>query len=136
MIGGILPGVKVYVVTGKTDMRKSYNGLAAIVDQELKMDSQCGHVFCFANRRRDRMKLLVFDGTGTWVCAKKLEKGTFAWPKNDDSHVSMTSEELTMLLAGIDLSKTTKRRWYNRPRQDHDRVHHAEENLTKLLAHY
>jgi transposase len=136
MIGGLLPGVQVFVVTGNTDMRKSYNGLAGIVDQELKMDSQCGHIFCFSNRRRDRLKLLVFDGSGLWVCAKKLEKGTFAWPKDDASYVSMTAAELTMLLGGFDVTSTARRRWYRRPAQDIDSVHREEEKLEKLLLQY
>ena len=65
MIGGIIPGAKIFIVTGITDMRKSFNGLASIVENELKMSTDDGHIFCFSNRRRDRLKILVFDGSGS-----------------------------------------------------------------------
>ena len=95
-------------------MRKSFNGLAAIVEHQLAKDPLSGHVFIFCNRRRDRVKVLVWDGSGLWVCAKRLEKGTFAWPRSADRAVRVTSEELALLLGGIDLRATKKRRWYRR----------------------
>lgn len=105
---------RIFVVSGVTDMRKSFNGLVAIVENQLAEDPLSGHVFIFCNRKRDRLKLLLWDGSGLWVCAKRLEKGTFAWPAADDPAVRVTSEELALLLGGIDLRATKKRRWYRR----------------------
>lgn len=105
---------KIYVVAGVTDMRRSFNGLSAIVMSELELDLLSGHLFVFSNRRRDRLKVLYFDGSGLWVCAKRLEKGTFKWPAPGTDVVEMTSEELMLLLGGIDLAATRKRRWFGR----------------------
>jgi transposase len=107
---------QVYVVAGVTDMRRGFNGLAAIVMGELDLDLLSGHFFVFSNRRRNRVKVMYFDGSGLWVCAKRLEKGTFRWPEPGTDVVEMTSEELMLLLGGIDLSATRKRRWYGRER--------------------
>jgi transposase len=106
---------RIYLVAGVTDMRKSYNGLTAIVGQELGRDPLSGHLFVFCNRRRDRLKVLYWDHTGLWVCAKRLEKGTFAWPSGDVRSVELTSAELALLLGGLDLASTKRRAWYRRP---------------------
>ena len=113
------PSTKIYVVTGVTDMRRSFNGLAAIVMSELELELLSGHLFVFSNRRRDRLKVLYFDGSGLWVCAKRLEKGTFKWPAPGTDVVEMTSEELMLLLGGIDLAATRKRRWFGREKKRH-----------------
>lgn len=105
------PATRIYVVTGVTDMRKSFNGLTAIVSSHLDTDPLSGHLFVFCNRRRDRIKVLYWDRSGLWVCAKRLEKGTFSWPKASARSVEMTSEELAMLLGGIDLRGSRRRRW-------------------------
>lgn len=105
------PATRIYVVTGVTDMRKSFNGLTAIVSNHLVQDPLSGHMFVFCNRRRDRIKVLYWDRSGLWVCAKRLEKGTFAWPSETAVSVEMTTEELTMLIGGIDLRNTRRRRW-------------------------
>ena len=108
------PSTRIYVATGVTDMRRGFNGLAAIVMGELDLELLSGHLFVFSNRRRDRLKVLYFDGSGLWVCAKRLEKGTFKWPEPGTDVVEMTSEELMLLLGGIDLAATKKRRWFGR----------------------
>jgi len=95
-------------------MRKHFDSLSAIVSGTLKLDPYSGHVFVFANRKRDRVKILFFDGSGFWVWAKRLEQGTFSWPKSSEATVDMTSDELSVLLAGIDLRGARKRRWYER----------------------
>jgi len=102
---------KIYLAAGVTDMRKSFNGLHALVAATLKSDPLSGHLFVFCNRRRDRIKILCFDGSGLWVCAKRLEKGTFAWPQSGEGAVELTQAELNLLLGGLDLSTTKKRRW-------------------------
>jgi len=78
------PATRIYVALGPTDMRKQFDGLIAAARDVLKADPMSGHVFAFCNRRRDRLKLLFFDRTGFWLCAKRLEGGTFAWPTTKD----------------------------------------------------
>jgi len=79
----------------------------------MKQDPLSGHVFAFCNRRRDRLKALYSDGTGLWVCAKRLEGGTFAWPEPEAgaASVEMTSSDLTMLLGGVEWRTAKRRRW-------------------------
>jgi len=93
-------------------MRKSFNGLVGIVENDLHLDVLSGHLFVFSNRKRNRLKILFWDRNGLWVCAKRLEKGTFAWPDGNATHVEMTAAELALLLGGIDLKDTQRRRWY------------------------
>jgi transposase len=103
--------VRVYLAPGVTDMRKSFNGLYTLVRNILKADPVSGHLFGFCNRRRDRIKILYWDGSGLWVCAKRLEKGTFRWPAPGVESMEMTQAELNLLLAGIDLQDCRRRRW-------------------------
>ena len=71
--------------------------------------------FSFANSRRTRLKVLVFDGSGLWVCSKRLEKGRFRWPEDNGSRrIEMRPEELTLLLNGIDLERARPRRWFRK----------------------
>jgi|ERR1041384_2037714 transposase len=107
-----IPSSEIFLVTGVTDMRKSFNGLMAIVESELRRDPLSGGLFVFSNRRRDRLKILFWDRSGFWVCAKRLERGTFAWPESTATSVELTSEELVLLLGGIDLSGARRRPWY------------------------
>lgn len=105
---------RVFVAPGNTDMRKSFNGLAAATREVLKADPLSGALFAFCNRRRNLLKLLYWDGTGFWVFAKRLEKGTFAWPRaaTGATHVSLSIEELAALLGGFTLDLSTRRRWW------------------------
>ena len=106
---------RVYVATGATDMRKGFEGLHGLVRDELGSDPLSGHVFLFANRTRTRLKILFWDGSGLWVCAKRLEKGRFHWPEaKGQVSVSMRQEELTMLLSGMDLKQAKPRRGWLR----------------------
>jgi len=75
-----------------------------------------GHLFLFCNAQRNRLKVLVWDGTELWVCAKRLEKGRFTWPQCGDAQgkVVLSHEELSLLLGGIDLAKTKHKRWYRK----------------------
>ena len=108
----IPPSTKIFLVAGATDMRKHFDSLAAVVSGTLKLDPHSGHVFVFCNRRRNRVKILFFDNSGFWVCAKRLERGTFAWPSGVEPTYDMDSHELAVLLAGVDLRGARRRRWY------------------------
>jgi transposase len=115
---GFGPATRIYVATEATDMRKSFNGLYGLVRDHLACDPESGHVFLFTNARRNRVKLLVYDHSGLWICTKKLDGGRFAWPKADTSVTKMvvSAEELALLLGGIDLADTRRRKWYRKPR--------------------
>lgn len=76
--------LKVYVAIEPCDMRKSFNTLSALVRNHLKLDPLSGAAFLFTNKSRRLIKILYFDGTGYWVVAKRLEKGTFSWPRDID----------------------------------------------------
>jgi transposase len=111
---GLGAATRIFVATGATDMRLSFNGLYALVVGQLKEDPQSGHLFLFANKRRDRMKILFFDNFSLWVCARRMEKGRLHWPSSGDGRVQLTREEFALLIGGIDLGATTKRKWYRR----------------------
>lgn len=109
------PAVRVYVATGATDLRRSIDGLAALVRDALALDPLSGHLFLFRNRRGDRVKILVWDRSGYWVLYKRLERGTFAWPDTaGPAPVELRSSELLVLLAGVDVTHTRRRSWYDR----------------------
>jgi transposase len=112
---GLGAATRIYVATGETDMRRSFDGLYALVVGQLQQDPQSGHLFLFANKRRDRMKILFFDGSSLWVCARRMEAGRLHWPTSEDGRMQLTREEFALLVGGIDLSATTKRKWYRRP---------------------
>lgn len=93
-------------------MRKSFNGLYSLVCGRLENDPMSGHLFLFCNRRRDRIKVLYWDGSGLWVCAKRLEKGTFHWPeKAAEGPIELSQAQFNLLLGGLDLKDTKRRRW-------------------------
>lgn len=94
-------GKKVYLACGRTDMRKSINGLAAIVESSFKLNLFDDALFVFCNRNRDRIKILEWDGDGFWLYFKRLEKGHFRWPQDGENlTMALTSEELNILLGG------------------------------------
>ena len=97
-------------------MRKSFDGLHAIVRDHLELDPFAGHLFVFANRRRDRVKILYWDRDGFAVWAKRLEQGTYAMPfgKSGEVRSEITAQELGALLSGIDLSLAKRRKRYER----------------------
>jgi transposase len=91
-------------------MRKSFNGLYAYVQSVLSADPLSGHLYVFTNRLRNRVKILYWDGSGLWVCAKRLERGTFGWPAGEGISQCLRPEELGLLLHGIE--GRMRRRWY------------------------
>lgn len=111
---GLGPATRIYLAAGATDMRKGFEGLYALVRDRLLCEPLSGHLFLFTNAQHNRLKLLFWDGSGLWVCAKRLEKGRFRWPKAADGQakVVLSHEELALLLGGIDLAQTRRRNWY------------------------
>jgi transposase len=99
---GLPAGMRVWLAAGMTDMRKGFDGLAALAQTALTQDPFSGHVFVFRGKRGDIIKLLWWDGQGLCLFAKRLEKGRFVWPNADSGAVSLTPAQLSMLLEGID----------------------------------
>lgn len=95
-------GTRIWLAAGATDMRKGFDGLAALVQSTLAHNPFCGHVFVFRGRRGDMVKLLWFDGDGLCLLAKRLERGRFVWPQATSGSVSLSRAQLSMLLEGID----------------------------------
>ena len=99
---GLPSNTRVWIVAGHTDMRKGFDGLAAMVQTALAANPFCGHVFVFRGKRGDILKVLWFDGQGLILLAKRLERGRFVWPQATSGSVSLTPAQLSMLLEGID----------------------------------
>jgi transposase len=111
--------LKIYLALDPCDMRKSFNGLHGLVIEHLQGDPLSGALFVFTNKRRNRLKILYFDGTGLWVLAKRLERGCFSWPKPIEGEsaspkLKLAPEALAMLTDGIDLRDGVRRPWYQR----------------------
>lgn len=96
------PGVRIWLAARPVDMRKGFDGLAAVVQQHLGQDPFSGQIFAFRGKRGDLLKLLLWDGQGFLLVAKRLEKGRFVWPNPAAERVRLTPAELAMLLEGID----------------------------------
>ena len=97
-------------------MRKSFEGLYGLVRDQLQLEPLSGHIFIFSNVQRNRLRLLFWDGSGLWVCAKRLERGRFGWPQAEagQSKVVLSQEELTLLVGGIDLAGSKRRAWFRK----------------------
>ena len=104
-------GSRVFLVAGPTDMRKSYDTLAAVVRSVIDDDPLSGHLFVFCNRNRDRLKVLIWEPSGFWLLAKRLERGTFVWPDASQTKVENTAGELAALLEGLELSGRRRKRY-------------------------
>lgn len=111
---GLGPATRIYLAAGATDMRKGFEGLYGLVRDRLLCEPLSGHVFLFSNKQRNRLKLMFYDGSGLWVCSKRLDKGRFRWPEMDieQTKLLLSQEELTLLLGGIDLVQTRPRKWH------------------------
>ena len=113
----ISPGsaTRIFLAAGPTDMRRGFDGLAELVRHRLAGDPQSGHWFVFCNRRRSRIKVLYFDGSGFWLCSKRLEAGSFSWPSLDSSAVvHLSPEELALLVGGIELERARLKDWWRK----------------------
>jgi transposase len=109
--------LRVLLALEPCDLRKSFDGLHAVVLSRLGEDPRSGTVFVFVNRSHNLIKLLHWDQTGLWVHAKRLEKGTFRWPKPADAKngkLSLEPAALAMLTDGIDLRDGARRAWFER----------------------
>lgn len=110
--------LRVFLAVEPVDMRKGFEGLHALVSERLREDVRTGALFVFTNRRRTRLKVLYFDGTGLWLMTKRLEEGTFAWPRLEEigaAKLALRPEALAMLTDGIDLRGAKMRPWFERP---------------------
>jgi len=100
----------VYLCCGVTDMRKSINGLMTLVQTNFELDPFADALFVFCNRKRDRIKILEWDGDGFWLYFKRLERGRFRWPSAEgENTMTLTTEELECLIDGARLEKKLKR---------------------------
>jgi transposase len=103
-------------------MRKGFDGLYGLVRDRLLCEPLSGHLFLFCNAQRNRLKVLLWDGSGLWICAKQLPKGCFSWPRSGDAQgkVVLSHEALSLLLGGIDLAQTKSKRWYRKMAREGD----------------
>jgi transposase len=109
--------VRVFLAVEPCDLRKGFEGLLGLVGQKLGEDVKSGALFVFTNQRHTRLKVLYFDGTGLWLMTKRLEEGTFSWPKLAEigaAKLMLRPEALAMLTDGIDLRGAKLRPWYER----------------------
>jgi transposase len=112
-----VPGtVRIFLCLAPTDMRKSIDGLAGLASEILRQDPLSGHLFVFVGRRRDRVKLLYWDSDGYALWYKRLERGSFRLPAatTDQTSLTLSAAELTLLLSGIDLASVKRSRRYQR----------------------
>ena len=110
----LTPATRIFLAAQAIDLRKSFEGLSDLVRHHIQQDPLSGHLYLFTNRRRNRVKLLYADGSGLWVCTKRLlGRGTFAWPQTTAAGaVAVPAQELTLLLNGLDLAHTAERTWW------------------------
>ena len=106
---GMPATVRVFVAVAPADLRKGFDGLAQLARQAIREDPLSGHLFVFANRKRNRIKILYWDRDGLAIWMKRLETGTYRWPSPSCDHVEWTAAELAAVLGGIDLNDTRRR---------------------------
>ncbi len=108
--------IRIFMCLLPTDMRKSFDALAALVEGVIREKPQSGHLFVFVNRFGDRIKLLYWDSDGYALWYKRLEAGTFQIPRiTGDGGAEITMTDLSLMLGGIDISSVKKRKRYSRP---------------------
>ena len=110
-------GLRVFLAVEPCDMRKGFEGLHGLVGERLREDVRSGALFVVSNKRHTRLKVLYFDGTGLWLMTKRLEEGTFAWPKTEDvgaAKLALRPEAFAMRTDGIDLRGAKMRPGFER----------------------
>lgn len=107
---------KVYLAVGATDLRKGFDGLYGLVRSRLEEDPMSGQLFVFCNAGRTRVKALYFDGSGLWLCAKRLAKGRFDWPEEiaGVAKLTVSATEFAALMDGLELTQTRAKLWWRR----------------------
>ncbi|MBL0379924.1 MAG: IS66 family insertion sequence element accessory protein TnpB [Desulfofustis sp. PB-SRB1] len=105
-------GSMVYVAVGATDLRKSINGLALLVEEQFELNLFGGSLFAFCNRRRDLVKILYWDGSGFCLWMKRLEQDCYRWPEDGEEVMAMSERALSWLLSGLDVSQAHGRLGY------------------------
>jgi transposase len=106
---GLSEQTRVFLKTGATDGRLGLDALRGLVSQVIREDTLTGSIFAFCNRRRNRIRCLLFDGSGFWLAAKRLERATFQWPKDEVAVTQMSLAQLRLLLEGFELR--SRRGW-------------------------
>jgi transposase len=108
--------VRMFLCAEPVDMRKSFDGLFGLVESALALDPLSGHLFLFLNKRRDRIKLLFWERDGLVIWYKRLEAGTFQWPRftPDATSVELSMTDLSLLLSGVDVESAQRRKRYRR----------------------
>lgn len=111
----IASGTRIFLAAEPTDMRKGFDALQGLVTSVLEKDPLSSHLFLFINRRRDKLKILYWDTDGLAIWYRRLEQGTFQLPQlaADQKSAEMRSDELTMLLRGIDLKNVRRRKRFS-----------------------
>ena len=106
----LTPAARIFIALEPVDMRQSFNGLYTRVQTVLREDPTSGHLFVFTNKNRNRLKILVWDGSGLWILAKRIDKGTFLWPAGEGASQVLRAEELQLLLHGM--QGAVARKWH------------------------
>jgi transposase len=109
------PTVRIFLATAPTDMRRGFDGLAALTSSALGQDPLSGHLFVFRNRRGDRLKILYWDRDGLAIWAKRLERGVFRFPEPKTDRIEVTPAEMAAILEGIDLKLARRQRRFVLP---------------------
>jgi transposase len=112
------PATRIYLAAGATDLRQGFNGLTSRAQTIWAADPLSGHLFLFTNKHRNRLKILWWDGSGLWLCTKRLEKGRFSWPEasvEGSQGLTLDAQELALLVGGIDLTQTRRKEWWRKP---------------------
>jgi transposase len=107
---------RVYLAVGATDLRKGFDGLYGLVRSRLEEDPMSGQLFVFCNAGRTRVKALYFDGSGLWLCAKRLARGRFDWPEEIEgvAKVAVSATEFAALMDGLELTHTRAKLWWRK----------------------
>jgi len=110
------PAVRYYLYTGDTDMRKGFDSLCGMVSSQMQLDALSGAVFVFINKKRNQVKMLLWEGDGLSLYYKRLEQGTYERPADigDTSSTTLTYQQLQFILQGVNLKKIELRRRYQK----------------------